>query len=107
MLAATALLCWAVGCGSPPSGVSTVSDELVYGRDDRVELFDGEDLARKLAPSVVALGLRREIVEDASGSLAVSVPSWRERAGLCEDERFADQPSFALCTGVAIASDLV
>jgi S1-C subfamily serine protease len=103
----TALLCWAVGCGSPPSEVLVLTDGLVYGSDDRVELFEAEALVRELGASVVALGLRSEISEEAPWVLSVLSRSWKERAGLCEDERFAEQPSFALCTGVAIDTDLV
>jgi hypothetical protein len=87
--------------------VLVLKDGLLYGSDDRVELFEAEELNRSLGTSVVALGLRSEIAEDAPGVLSVLSPSWAERAGLCDGERFAAQPSFALCTGVAIGTDLV
>jgi hypothetical protein len=102
-----ALLSWAVGCSSPPSELSALRTKAVYGRDDRIELFEAEDLARTLSASTVALGLRNEIEIVSPGVLSVLSPSWGQRARLCEHERFAEQPSFAVCTGVAIGTDLV
>jgi hypothetical protein len=102
-----ALLGWVVGCGSPPTEVARRSSELIYGNDDRIELFEAEPFIQNLGRSVIALGLRSEIVEAEPGALAVLSPPWLERAGLCEDERFAQQPSFAVCSGIAVATDLV
>ncbi|MGC4067970.1 MAG: serine protease [Polyangiaceae bacterium] len=37
----------------------------------------------------------------------VGVATWGELEGLCPNERFADQPSAAFCSGVLVESDLV
>jgi hypothetical protein len=90
-----------VGCEplepSAPAGIAQLP--LIYGEDDRVEALAFEGLS-----SLLAL-LPRDALEapaDAGG-----VPSFGERQGACEGERFSNQPALAQCTGVLIAPDLV
>jgi hypothetical protein len=42
-----------------------------------------------------------------AGTVRVTSPSAAQRFGLCAGERFAEQPSFAICSGVAVAPHLV
>jgi hypothetical protein len=100
----------ATGCSSPAGApVDTVREPVVYGADDRREAFEyGErDWRRSVAQSsLVAIGHRID-VETASGAPRIAAANARERFGLCEGERFAEQPAFAFCTGVAVERDLV
>jgi hypothetical protein len=92
-----------VGCALDAATEQTTA-ALVYGDDNRHELFeyDGATWIGRTTSSVVALGWADEV--DAG---AVHSPSAREAAGLCSTERFGEQPSFAICTGVALAPDLI
>ncbi len=90
--------------------VSETSASVVYGTDDRLEVYAHPDaeLQRIARESIVALmpqsvGLERQ--EDGTYSFFASV--LQDQQGLCEDERFADQPVAASCSGTLIDDDLV
>jgi hypothetical protein len=106
----------ALACGPAPRAnpTQTEASAVVFGADDRVELAALEDASLRDfgTQSVVAL------VEDATvaalgtspedGALHVfEAPSWAERRGLCDDVRFAEQPSAATCSGILVGEDLV
>jgi hypothetical protein len=94
------------GCsgGAETSGAST--ERIVYGDDDRQEVFQVEaDLQARATASVVALIPRGAI--DASPAGLRAAPSFQESAGVCPGERFAAQPAAASCTGVLVDWDLV
>jgi hypothetical protein len=102
----------AVGCASAdPDVLSRLSQPVIYGTDDRRELYDApSDRVRDFgAQTVVAL------IEDAaleghglSGARAAfEAPSWSERRQLCESVRFGEQPAAATCSGVLVDRDLV
>jgi S1-C subfamily serine protease len=107
---ATALLSGALtACGQVPDSVSTRTSELVYGADDRLEWFEYAGLtptARIAVDAVVAVGVKADL-DESRNPWVVKSPSWQERDGLCANQRFGDQPSFAFCTGVALAPNLV
>lgn len=81
---------------------------ILYGHDDRQELFEVADGPRRarVELSVVAL-LRKEWVVEHDGGVEVTAPTRTELAGVCEDERFADQPAAAVCSGVLVDWDLI
>ena len=94
-------------CGAS-SGPETQSHAVVYGNDDRRELFEAADPAvrARAAGAVVALIPRERVVLTARG-LAVEAPALGQVADLCVGERFAEQPSAAFCSGVLVDRDLV
>ncbi|HXI57708.1 MAG TPA: serine protease [Polyangia bacterium] len=118
-VAATLALAAAVAaCRGADGGVGGVGAQgaaLIYGDDDRSEVFaapPGDPLARAAASSLVALGLASELApggggDAIAGAMRVTSPSAAQRFGLCAGERFAEQPSFAICSGVAVAPHLV
>jgi hypothetical protein len=82
--------------------------EVIYDSDDRGEVFEFSDTTvRALAARTVALGRWSDLRFDEAGRVAISAPSWMEAAGLCPDQRFSNQPAFALCTGLLVGRDLV
>jgi trypsin-like peptidase len=106
----SAALIWA--CQNGTEGELARFDQpLVYGTDDRQELYDvpGGTLRQLAEDSVVAL------VADATWPGAIQsdptslfgVPSWQQRRALCDSVRFADQPAAATCSGVLADDDLV
>ena len=105
-LVAAALV--ASGCGAPaesePTGLST--SEIVYGNDDRIEVFQAPAaIQRRTSASVVVL-VPRSLLEDTGGKLSAAA-TFADSQGMCERERFSQQPSAAFCTGVLVDWDLV
>jgi hypothetical protein len=98
------------GClaGAGPEPAAVRSGALVYGDDDRREAFEVSDPAQRdlMSRSMVAIVPRAALRQD-GGEPAVEAPSWGERANLCPGERFAEQPSAALCSGILVDWDLV
>lgn len=97
-------------CGEAEPWAATGRHEaaIVYGRDDRSELFERAfDERASIADSAVALVPRRALMNGRGPRLAVDVPSWEHQAGLCPGEPFGDQPAPAFCSGVLVDWDLV
>jgi len=88
--------------------VSGVSQSVVYGEDDRREVYryDGNTFARA-NQSLVALIPPHLIVALPGGGKAASPEPAQELLQLCADEPFVDQPAVASCSGVLIDDDLV
>lgn len=95
------------GCGDPETraDVSASRAGLVYGDDDRTEVFESSALDRELALSMAVL-LPVDSLDFAAGSLRPS-PTLSERVQLCPEEPFANEPSLAFCTGVLLDYDLL
>jgi len=98
-------------CGGPepgarPSEAAELREPVINGGDDREELPVLEPAAREtVAQSVAALmWMQRIDYEQPSALRAVSLA---EAAGVCEDERFADQPTAAFCSGTLLDGDLL
>ncbi len=90
---------------------------VVYGSDDRVEVAAHPDPAvRALASrSVVSLVARPAIVPGSSTlglfdgpySARIGANDGARDTGLCDDERFANEPAPAYCSGILIAPNVV
>lgn len=101
----------AMGCGSSEEVfVGELTASVVYGTDDRVEVYNhpDADLRRIADESIVALipsfRIGREPTEDTYSLFTESLEELRD---LCSDELFGNQPTAASCSGVLIADDLV
>ncbi|HEU5076940.1 MAG TPA: serine protease, partial [Polyangiaceae bacterium] len=104
---------WSWGCsdtegqGERLESMGHERTEIVYDSDDRREYFDvAPAIQDRIRSSVVVLMLDTW-VDARTGTLASNVPTWAERDGICEGERFQDQPAAAFCTGVLVEQDLV
>jgi V8-like Glu-specific endopeptidase len=89
-----------------PLGCSAAS--IVYGADDRKEPWQmqapWQALAKGASIAIVESRLARNLE---LGSFQVADLTAQSLLQLCADERFADQPSLASCSGVLLAEDLV
>jgi hypothetical protein len=101
------LLCWGCG-GEPGDDVAAHREPIIYGSDDRVEVFEHpEDALRQLAKaSVLALIPAERVAARSSEPMLIASPT-AQSVGLCADARFAQQPVAADCSGVLIDRDLV
>lgn len=82
---------------------------VVYGEDDRREIFQIENARdRLLADSAVALFWRWGVSVDSSQSVArLHTQRLKDRYNVCESEPFSEQPSGSRCSGFLVAPDLV
>ncbi len=87
---------------------SVVSRGIIYANDDRREVFEMTEpvLRARIEGGAVAL-MPKDTFKQGSSTLPTNSPTARELANLCVDERFADQPSLAFCTGVLVDRDLI
>ncbi|HEY3496120.1 MAG TPA: serine protease [Polyangiaceae bacterium] len=111
LVGSTALIVSTPACNALPSPGARVEAErasVIYDTDDRLEVFELSDSpASRLAARTAALGRREHLRFDGAHGVSVEAPSWTDSVGLCPDERFSNQPSFALCTGLLVGRDLV
>ncbi|MGK4008982.1 serine protease [Sorangium sp. So ce1036] len=113
-LASAALLASVeAGCAEGQAGgaqpLDSSSSPVVYGTDSRREFFEpASEALRRLARSSNLAVFRRSSLDGTDpASVRVAAPSLGEARGLCEDARFVDQPSAAVCSGVLIDEDLL
>lgn len=91
----------------PLAASAQVGGEVIYGKDDRIDLYQVESQrVRKLAGATVALFQAGDVrTEGAMAKLDVS--SYGEGMSLCKDEPFWDQKNGAFCSGSLIGPDLL
>jgi hypothetical protein len=96
------------GCAiTSTTETSSVEQPVVYGEDDRVDLYRVTDPA--LAAFVRERGLALVLgsaVAAVDGVAKLDSTPLGERAGLCPGERFADQPAPVQCTAVLVEERL-
>lgn len=81
---------------------------VIYGHDDRHEVFEEKDASRRqLASSTVALVEDKNLLMTHDGNFELISKSYQEEDNLCPGERFAEQPTAASCTGFLVARDVV
>lgn len=99
----------ALGCVAAKEEVGSRDDFVVYGNDDRVEVYQHPDLElRELAArSIVAL-MGTNILDVSNPSdVRFRGQNLQQARRLCTSERFLDQPAVANCSGTLIDLDLV
>ena len=106
-----ALVALCVGCGatSAEQEIGEAQQRVLYGTDDRQEVY--ADLAGPLAgiasKSALALIPNRWLKRQADGTWTVEARSAELRHDLCENEPFAQQPAAADCSGTLVTEDQV
>lgn len=97
-------------CGSPDDAlVAEVAAPVVYGADDRVEVFNhpNAELRQIAEQSIVALIPGFRIGREPDGTHSLFTDSLKALRNLCDGELFGEQPTAAACSGVLIDHDLV
>jgi hypothetical protein len=99
------------GCGAAPPGEKPAAEQkapVVYGNDDRREAFELDDPALKeLAQRTAVAIMTEEALQALNDPARVEALRLGNRAGLCAEERFAEQPAPAQCSGTLMGSNLV
>lgn len=113
MFARCSLVLFAVfglACGADEQAfIGELTAPVVYGADDRVEVYNhpSDELRQIAQRSIVALINSDQLEEGSDGRYIIESLTLQESKGLCDDERFTNQPAAALCSGVLIHDDLV
>lgn len=101
-----------VACGPGPVQLGQAREAVVYGADDRREVYEHPDptLVRYAKQAVVGIVVRTRL--DSSDPADVQIErqtlgTLGHAQGLCPDVRFADQPIGPRCSGVLIGDDVV
>lgn len=83
-------------------------ERVIYGTDDRQELFRVTEAAvKRNADSVVSLWQETSVRNNGNGTSTLLTRPFREQRNLCSGERFADQPVGAFCSGFLVAPDMI
>lgn len=86
----------------------TFNPKVIYGTDDRQEVFQVPDAAvREVAESTAAMIPNRSLVASTRGSINISGRSYGSAYGLCKDEPFFDQTAAANCSGFLVGENLL
>lgn len=104
-------ICWAF------IGILSISfnsygiDKVIYGKDDRLEMYQfvGSPLAY-LGDSVAAMVERKNIKKSLIGNymeISMNVPSLKEAYGFCGPENFDNQPTAGMCTGFLVHPKII
>jgi hypothetical protein len=101
-----------LGCSasapSAPAELGERDDPIVYGEDDRRDLYEVSSELHELGRNaVVALVPKARVQRAPTGEVRLSVVTLGVAYDLCENERFREQPTAADCTGILIDDDLV
>lgn len=89
----------------------SIEPDVIYGKDNRTELFDNTNDPRmvRFAESTALLTFRKNIESDPNNPTQkiLTGKTAGERLGLCERERFQNQPSRGYCSGSLVKDDVL
>lgn len=100
-LAAFFFLTLSVTCFS-----SDNSTNIIYGVDNRIELFEGISRDQSFGTAVAGMIETKKLIGTGSGFM-LPPATLSSELGVCEDERFKDQPTSMLCTGFLVSPNLI
>ncbi|WP_413291509.1 trypsin-like peptidase domain-containing protein [Bdellovibrio sp. HCB337] len=85
-----------------------VTDKLIYGDDDRRDLYDvANALNKKLADSTVALIESSNLKAQGASVFGLPAETYGSQQLLCSTEVFYDQPAAAFCSGSLVGPNLI
>lgn len=85
-----------------------VHPEVIYGDDDRLDLYQVEDeKILSLADSTVGLFDSGRVVSDGAGTSALTTRSYASDYSLCSEEPFFSQKTGAFCSGSLVGPDIL
>lgn len=81
-------------------------NKVIYGDDDRLEYLEAPADQRRLADSVVSLWQSWDLTQEGDG-YKLRTAKFADAVGVCEKERFSQQPIGAFCSGALVGEDLI
>jgi V8-like Glu-specific endopeptidase len=89
-------------------GPSAIHEQVIYGSDDRHDLYDESDPGmRQVADATVGVMRHSDMKQQANGTFTLSTQVFSEHYALCADEPFRDQDTAPFCSGFLISPDTV
>lgn len=86
--------------------LTSVNPRVIYGEDDRLDLYEVEDLkVLKLAQATALLVGRFGLEDQGNGSTLLKTDTFGRSHGLCQTERFFHQPTLGFCSGFLVGPD--
>lgn len=80
--------------------------KIIYGDDNRVETYEASKRDQKLATASAGMVEAKRLID--LGEYAILPPSTiKDQLGLCEEERFIDQPISVICSAFLVAPKLM
>lgn len=80
---------------------------VVYGDDDRVEVYEAGRDTQRLARSTAVKIFRRDLFDNGLGQYLLKGRTLAEEQYMCASERFVTQPVAAECSGFLVGPDLM
>ncbi len=84
---------------------ASVKPKVIYGEDNRVDLYETQAIYAELAMSTAAM-ISGSNLDLETGRYVIS-GSTLESRGICTEERFSDQITPAVCSGFLVGEDLL
>lgn len=81
--------------------------QVIYGLDDRLDVYEAPEEMRALADSTVLLVKSVNLTREPNGTFSLRTRSLGQTLGLCRDERYYDQPRAGFCSGFLVAPNLI
>lgn len=82
------------------------AQKIVYGKDNRMEVFEGSAFERRIAKSTAGMIESAKLINVGHYSM-LPPKSISDDMGLCSYERFASQPNAVTCSGFLVAPDIL
>ena len=94
---------------SASAETTTTTQPVVYGQDDRVDPSEhpDENIRRLAQDSIVAIIPKTVIDASSLSDVGFFSQTLGQAQGLCDGERFTDNPTAGVCSGTLIGPDLV
>jgi subtilisin-like proprotein convertase family protein len=106
-----AVSAWITLPGMLVAGSGGPQPEVIYGDDNRMDLFDQRMTAewRELAKSTAILMKKTDLATDPSraGQMKVTAERFGDAMNLCSTERFIEQPTPGFCSGFLVGPDIM
>ncbi|MES2801249.1 MAG: trypsin-like peptidase domain-containing protein [Bdellovibrionota bacterium] len=93
--------------GSPENNIKTeLSQNVIYGSDGRLDVYQSNDALKLLSDSTVALIKNGDLSEQGASTL-IAGKSFAQSYQLCSSEKFREQNTSAFCSGALVGPDTV
>lgn len=93
-------------CSMTSSFANTERVKIIYGEDNRIESYEASKRDQVLASATAGMIETKKII-DLGTRILLPPKSIQSSMGLCEDERFKDQPTSMICSGFLIAPNIM
>lgn len=90
-----------------PMPSAPTSAGIIYGSDNRVEVYEAKPSFQILARSTATKINLEDLIQISSNQFSLPQVSLAEKSDICTTERFSSQPTASECSGFLIGPDLV